>query len=600
MAPGRAPQQPQMPQQAPKVNPMTSAGVSVNDMVSAYRGQPQQLEQRSGLPPDTLTALALQKIKSDLEAAQRQMQLQIGGQEGTVFQQREREVMDLTKNQLAQQRGATAQQQAKQQQASMQKLLGGVASAPGAAMAAQPKAMAAGGIVAFAEGDPVEDPRRARREGESFSDYRRRMFELDLQINQERKAAEAQKREEERLRRLAERGGEIIPPSPFLDRAPLPEPKPTATAAPAERPDFLAQINRVPGDAALRSAPVPFPPRAAPPAPPAPPAAATPPAPPAPPAAPPAPVAAPRVGPPTPLDAIGDATARAAMAQQGRDSAAERLDEERRIEQKRALTNAQRKVYEEGIAGLSDMYKRQFDPERQREQALLEFLTGAGGRRYGVLGAGARAALGYERGQSEAQRRAFEDLQKARTGLVELERKPIEEGIVAGRDVFGKAEAGKKEGITSGASLYGTSEQSRTAELKRIDDRRAGDLNRAVEKLKIEAQREASAAQRDATNVGRIQSAIGTALRNKEQAQKNVMAAYADVIEQARMRATANQNDKNAKRDLDNLLLERDAELDRRTREFDDFKDTLEGLLVKGISGAGNMPSSGYQVRKKD
>ncbi len=87
------------------------------------------------------------------------MQLQMGQQQAaqgmepmTVAQQREKEVMDLTKNELAQQRGETAQQQTTEQQQAMQRMMGGIAGAPGAATAAQPKMMASGGIVAFEEG----------------------------------------------------------------------------------------------------------------------------------------------------------------------------------------------------------------------------------------------------------------------------------------------------------------------------------------------------------------------------------------------------------------------------------------------------------------
>jgi hypothetical protein len=83
---------------------------------------------------------------------------------------------------------------------------------------------AGGGIIAFAEAGSVEDPRRERKQGENFADFRKRMFALDLQLQQEKNAAEESGRESERQRRIAERGEEFtVPPSPFVERPPLPQ-----------------------------------------------------------------------------------------------------------------------------------------------------------------------------------------------------------------------------------------------------------------------------------------------------------------------------------------------------------------------------------------
>ena len=98
--------------------------------------------------------LALQKLKSDKEAAIRQMQLAQAaqGEMPTVAEQREQEVLDMTKQELAGRVGGIARQQQSAQQSAMQKLLSGIAKAPGAQIAAQPQMMAAGGIVAFTAG----------------------------------------------------------------------------------------------------------------------------------------------------------------------------------------------------------------------------------------------------------------------------------------------------------------------------------------------------------------------------------------------------------------------------------------------------------------
>ena len=72
------PQQPQMPTPG-KASPMAGLG-SVDDRVSAYQGNTKPLEQRYAMTQDLLDLLALQKIKSQKEAAARQMQLQMAQQ----------------------------------------------------------------------------------------------------------------------------------------------------------------------------------------------------------------------------------------------------------------------------------------------------------------------------------------------------------------------------------------------------------------------------------------------------------------------------------------------------------------------------------------
>jgi hypothetical protein len=93
---------------------------------------------------------------------------------------------------------------------------------------------AGGGIIAFAKAGAVEDPRRKRKEGESFADFRKRMFDLDLQLQREKNAAESSAREAQRQKLLAERGNEVIPPSPFMERPPLPAPSQSSTNVTSE------------------------------------------------------------------------------------------------------------------------------------------------------------------------------------------------------------------------------------------------------------------------------------------------------------------------------------------------------------------------------
>lgn len=140
--------------------------------MDAYRGNPQALMQRYQQSQQLLDLLALQKLKSEKEAAMREMQLAQGPQAGlpTVAEQREQELLDMTKQELAGQVGGVARQQQQAMQGNLQKLMSGIARAPGAQNVMPPQAMAAGGIVAFREGG---DEGLSEAEREQLSDLER-------------------------------------------------------------------------------------------------------------------------------------------------------------------------------------------------------------------------------------------------------------------------------------------------------------------------------------------------------------------------------------------------------------------------------------------
>jgi hypothetical protein len=143
----------------------------VQNKVDAYRGNPNALAQKYSQNQQLIDLLALQKLKSEKESAAREMQLKMGGQQmPTIAQARENEVLDLTKQELAQNTtGAMQNEQRQKQQAakelversaqmpmqSQSPMTQGVAGLPANNMS--PKAMAAGGIVAFQEGGRAED-----------------------------------------------------------------------------------------------------------------------------------------------------------------------------------------------------------------------------------------------------------------------------------------------------------------------------------------------------------------------------------------------------------------------------------------------------------
>jgi len=170
---------------------------SVQARVDAYRGNPQALEKKYQMSQELLDLLALQKLKTERESAAREMQLQMAGQQGqpaTVAQQREQEALDTTKQELMQQQGALMQQQNTQRQQNLQNVMSGGAKPGGlpnlpAPNVATPKAMAAGGIVAFADGDYVDpkqygnydpaNPAMAQDRLSSFREYFKEKYGFD-------------------------------------------------------------------------------------------------------------------------------------------------------------------------------------------------------------------------------------------------------------------------------------------------------------------------------------------------------------------------------------------------------------------------------------
>ena len=450
MSQGRAPQQPQQaPQGMPspmKASPMAGLG-SVEDRVAAYRGNPAPLQQRYQMSQDLLDLLALQKIKSEKDAAARQMQLAMGQQQAaqgmepeTIAKQREKEVMELTKNELAQQRGDTAGHQMEQQQGAMQKLMSGIAAAPGAQSAAAPKAMATGGIVAFAgeEGSLVgeEDPEfdaegnprpRSERERIMAKNERMRALKSNAQglgaLRGQRmagfQAAEAG---------VPERMAEFYKPRrPDVTSAAQAVQRPGATpATPAT--SAVADAPRVPPAAEPALSGIP---------------GATPRAAPAAPATPAAAPGAPAGG----LTSLVDKTAEGLMTQDP--AAADRAKQEE-IRKLYQLTPEQRAIYDQGIAQRQKMFDEAYDPERQRREGLKQYLIGAGGRRYGEFAGGAGAAMGYDEAQRQAKLKDFEAVQKAREGLVGLEREGIKPSIEGGLAALKEASTGQRSGLEAG------------------------------------------------------------------------------------------------------------------------------------------------------
>ena len=129
---------------------MQQGGINdlVNQKADAYRNNPQVLEKRYQQNQQLLDLLALQKVKSDKEAAARDMQLKMDQNPNTIAQQREQEVLAMTKDDMAKQTSGILGQRQKQQQKNMQR----TAKGQGIPAARPPQMAAQGGIMRFKEG----------------------------------------------------------------------------------------------------------------------------------------------------------------------------------------------------------------------------------------------------------------------------------------------------------------------------------------------------------------------------------------------------------------------------------------------------------------
>ena len=566
----------------------------VASRVQEFKGKPAELQQQYATSQQLIDLLALQKIKSMQEAAARQMQLQMAQQQAangesssTIAQQREKEVMDMTKNELAQQRGELAQQQGVEQKEAMQKLMGGIASAPGAASAMEPQAMAAGGIVTFKTGDDVKDERYKRKEGESFEDFRTRVLAMEQADTQARLKQERNETERGRLMELEKRGGAAIPPSPYGIKRDLG----IASLAPAPAAPQAPQTERLPvseAQATMQAGPqAAMPPPAPRPMAPPPPQAAKPPMPAAPPA-PPKPqqqqgLGGLQMGPPE--DTLQNALRRQSVAAMNIDPKAEKLAEEARVEGRLKLTPAQRGVFDEGIAGLRGMYDQDFDPEMLRREGIKRYLLGMGGRSMGEFAGGAGNAMDFDTRQKAQKLARFKDLQEKREGLVSLEREPVKSGIEAGFKTYEQAGNTQRTGLTAGANVFGTETQSKDnaaqREAKAIQDA----AQNAIEKLKIGAQNAATAAQRDANDFAKLSGHLSTITNNRARAEQAVVNAFKKDAQAIEMALMANPKDKEALGRKAALQLEIDAAVDKTTKPFDLLASSIQAKLYGGGQG---------------
>lgn len=572
----------------------------VMSRVAAYRGNPAPLQQRYAMSQNLIDLLALQKIKSEKEAAARQMQLQMAQQQAangeapmTVAQQREQEVMDMTKRELAEQRGDTLKQQQGQKMAQFNKLMGGLAAAPGAQSVAQPKAMAAGGIVAFAgpqgslvdEEDPEFDSEgnpRSKRERERILAKNAKLREMKANVE----GLGALRGQRMRGFEAAEAGIPERMEQFYKPRRPDVTSATQAVARPGAQP-APAVPAAGPASAGLAGLPGAVPARPAAPA--APGALAAPAAPGA------GPLGAPAMA--APAATMIPGLQKSIEQDIAVDPAARQQAEEDRIAGKLAMSPEERKAMEEATAFRRRQFEEQYDPERQRREGLKQFLIGAGGRRYGEFGGGAQAGMAYDTAQRAAKLKEFEDMQKGIMEPFTKQREVTKMGIEGGLKGLEAASAQRRVGQTAGTNIYGTESQAATAAADRTSREREKALDREVEMAKVKAQNAATAASREGMDFSRLQGHLNTIITNRARAVEAVQKRFGQQLSMVDMGLQANPKDKNLLSQRSLITAEIEAEIDKVTRDFDEAKALVESRLY-GKAGTGQ--TGGYTVRKKE
>jgi hypothetical protein len=475
--------QAQRPQPAPSPNsasPMANLG-SVEDRVAAYRGNPAPLQQRYQMSQDLLDLLALQKIKSEKESAARNLQLQMAqhqaaeGDPGaaTIAQQREKEVAQLV--------GGVAQQDGAQKEAAMRQMMSGIANAPGAAAAAQPQAMAAGGIVGYSgeEGSLVRD-RELREKLE-------RIYGRGVDIS--------------KLPRVGVIGVEEPRPTSLFEAVvPMPgnlskgiDYSPPERAVPVIRnPQSSSSQSRsdVPesrGQPASRTQEpaVPAQPRPAP----------TPTA---------APTAAPRPAAPTPMPAPTPAPAAPGISSltppdipKAPDPEEVRREEYKRIRGEYDFTPEERENREAGIAQLRRRLAERSDPERSRMDGIMQALLAGsrgGPRNIGALTGFAEGSIAADR-QQRAEREAIEKELQAMLSTGRTERLAGVNAATTGAQGAATTATSREGNLTNAAmNRFNTQIDAITANLGRASQERIAAATNRTSLQVAEINRAATAA----------------------------------------------------------------------------------------------------------
>lgn len=605
----------------------------VDQKAQQYMGNPQALQQMYQQKQQLIDLLALQKIKSEKEAAARDMQLQMAQQSGqpqTIAQQREQQVLDMTKQEMVQQQTGNLGHKQQEQQQNLQQVLKGMQNgapqppqqgAPGvpqggipqqgapqggpppglASLQAPglmpPKAMAAGGIVAFDGGGDVadweeewkrrqaelEDPNRATSWAERnvFSPkearYKQKRANAITALNEqdkpgvltpttkaERMAYEAK---EAIIKNLAEgkydpTGKPLVPtvggkpvgaqPAPAASPVPATQVPPAATKSPLEK---ALGPNKLAPQAPQTTVPESLAPQA-------------------------------------PAGGLRSIVEQATEKQLGRDPVAEAKAKRAEAQASMGYTPEEQAKFKANQEGLEALNKAQMDPEKLRQQQLEDFLLGAAGHStMGItLGSAGKAAVSRERQQDALKYGRMGELAKRGEDFLEKGRATREKGFELGEKAGESAQSGVNQGLASGSAMTNADKQMEIAGLDRASREKIAALEAQVRRETNAATQEGTLALKQQTLLANIDKAEETAVSTA----KKSAPAYAIIKNIGAIESMGGKLDKTqiaqkqaAEADIDKI------EMAIRYK----FQDT-RAMVMSGNSnaGLGSLSTGGWKV----
>lgn len=282
----------------------------------------------------------------------------------------------------------------------------------------------------------------------------------------------------------------------------------------------------------------------------------------------------------------------AAVGQSQRDPTSESRIEEERVRRLRELTPDQRRTLQGGISELEQYYRDR--AARARDDELTRALIGASGRStFGMTGAGlAAGALGAREAQAAERLKGIEALNRARSGLIDLDRLSVQEGIAAGAQVRKEGEEGRRTGISSGVQALGYQSQAETAReniaatsaierAKLLSSQADREMNRYLGTLKDEANRIAKQGQADSRTERLLRDYQQSLMKYQEDVEKAFREENALLLTQEQ----TNSLSKEAKNQLQLQRLLRDKKINDKRRELEQYIMPLRSRL--GMTSAG-------------
>ena len=219
-------------------------------------------------------------------------------------------------------------------------------------------------------------------------------------------------------------------------------------------------------------------------------------------------------------------------------------------------------------------------------------MIGAGGRRYGEFAGAATAGMNYDDQMRAAKLKEFGDVQKARTGLIDIDRANVKEGIGAGQKTYEQTSMSQRQGLESGRGLYGEDVKSR--DTKYITDVKSRDdaLNREIDRLKIAAQNAATAATREGLSQERARTVYSATLGKVQELERRLDDDFATRNGMLLMAEQSGKMDAAQKNQLETARIQHQQQKAKIRKE-------MEPVLESARQKLGMSSSDGFGEMKK-